>query len=223
VSHSKNREIIFQRLRADVLGPEAYDDSEVSNEILRLRDPVSPQYHYVIGHIHPQFWGQRDPENTATASVIKPVKEISREDGEEAEDSEIEPPSMDEDEEEVKSRSTLQNPSSIGITCCFGDDIEDSFNIIFQFSRYTSIEFQMDSKIRSWRRSPYSMSETILPRNLLSKTQKYISKECPWVELSVSSRRSRIDNKIRVTTTVTNTFEFDEPTEISLLSSNRLD
>ena len=57
VEHSEHRDLIVQRLRADVLGPEIYDDSATSKEILNLRDPVSPQYHYVIGHLHPQQWG----------------------------------------------------------------------------------------------------------------------------------------------------------------------
>lgn len=210
MNHSENRDIIFQRLRADTLGPEVYDDSEASIEILKLRDPVSPQYHYVIGHIHPQSWGQSDPENTATASIIKQAEQIPEDDVDEVEELEIETSRTDEEEEEVKSSSTLQNPSSIGITSCFGVDIEHPFTVTFQFSRYKSIEFHKDTKIRSWRRSPYSINETILPRNLLSTTQRYISTQCPWVELSVSSRKSRVDNKIRVTTTVANTFEINE-------------
>ena len=86
VEHSEHRDLIVERLRADVLGPEVYDDSATSKEILNLRDPVSPQYHYVIGHLHPQQWGGEESEAISTPNRIRQIEEAVDEQEEETED-----------------------------------------------------------------------------------------------------------------------------------------
>ena len=213
VEHSEHRDLIVQRLRADVLGPEIYDDSATSKEILNLRDPVSPQYHYVIGHLHPQQWGGEESEAISTPNRIRQIEEAVDEQEEENEDSGISLTDFDGEDEEVKSRSTLRNPSSIGITTCFGKKAETQFIVDVNFSRYESKKFDKESKTRTWQRTPYTIQEIFSRERIHNGTQKIKFEVCPWVELSISRRKSRLDDKIRMTATITNTFEFDESSD----------
>ena len=107
----------------------------------------------------------------------------------------------------------LRNPSSIGITTCFGKKAETHFIVDVNFSRYESKKFDKESKTRTWQRTPYTIQEIFSRERIHNGTQKIKFEVCPWVELSISRRKSRLDDKIRMTATITNTFEFDESSE----------
>jgi len=213
VRHSELRENIIQRLRADVLGPEVFDNSNESLQKLELKEPNAPQFQYAMGHLHPKRWLHEEKEAPPFVSELKSSIhediEASSSD-EEISNLEVVEKEINEEEEEVKSHSTLQNPSSFGLTFCLGPNLNHSIKVNIDFATYDAGSKNKETEKRIWTRKPYSLEQSIPLEDLLAGKKRYLYSELPWIELRLIVRKSRMDGKFRVTINLTNTLQVDD-------------
>ena len=223
MQHSDVRDSIIRRLRLDVLGPEIYDNSLSSLEELDLKDPTSPQFHYAIGHLHPRKWTEHEEleaPSLISASSASENEEVGILSDEESSNLEPKLTEVSEESEEVKSRATLQSPSSCGLTFCLGAQISQSLNMTINYSTYKAGSKNKDTEIRIWKRHPFTLQKSLTVDQLKQGKTCFVFPSCPWLELRVIVRKSRVDNLYRATVTLTNTFQVDDASLVPRYRSN---
>ena len=223
MQHSDVRDSIIRRLRLDVLGPEVYDNSIPSLEELRLKEPTSPQFHYAIGHLHPRKWTEHEEiEAPSLLSATSSLEEVENEFSSEEENANLEPTpaEVSEESEEVKSRSTLQSPSSCGLTFCLGPQITQSLNVKINYSTYKAGPKDKETEIRIWKRHPFTLQKVLTVEQLKQGKKSFTFPSCPWLELRVVVRKSRVDDLYRATLTLTNTFQVDDSSLVQRYRNN---